>query len=253
MPSGTAGRALSLLGGAATCVQEQDVVAFRLYFQRGDPWAAGIVAVVSRANARDRSIWFRCAKQAVLGGGPGEAFSPCASSFADARFSYFYSGTKQSVCADVRGELEPGRTELGSAGPRPAGPSGPVYLRPPAGAPGLVFCSQFVEPGQYGQQVGNVITVYPPDIIGQGGRDLGGTYSANLLQWAPGSGGWVPVRWPPSQQGQSLVFARMPRGVYAIQLGLEWPDEATGQATRATVVVAQYASPRGTGSGGCAF
>lgn len=251
IPGGQATRALSVMGGAAECVQKEDIAAFRLYFQRGDPWAAGLVTVISKANVRSPSLWMTCAKRVVLGSGPGEPFAPCAGSVQDPQFWYFYGATKPSVCADVRAVLlqSPLRSEGG--GPPPAETaSSTVTVRPPIGAPAVVSCSAVSQMTQYGPQQVNVVTVHGPEIVGASGRVLPGTYAATLLQGT--TGGWTATTWRPTQQGSNLVFAGMPPGQYAMRLQLQFTDEA-GRQMQSQVDIALYATPLGPSKAGCIF
>lgn len=250
--------AIKALGTMVNCAQRRDVMGWRLYFQRGDAYAVGLVASVSKVRAADRSLWAQCAWEAVTGGGPGEPFSACGGRLDDRDFWYFYGGSKQSVCADFRqalltGHLSATRPASPAQPPEPAA-TGPVTVRAAAGRPAIAECARVQQAGPYGPVVTNVISVFPVMLLRADGVALRGTYLPELLQFNPATRSWQLTGWRAQVQREAMVFAGMPPGAYAVRITYWLVDAATGQPTAPqAVLVRVYATSNGPVNEWCQF
>ena len=93
----------TLVGNVGACAQENEIANWRVYIREDDPLAAGVVVVVSHANASNPALIFQCGQGRPE---PDERLSPCADSLSysteNDTYSVFYAATKQSVCDDFR-------------------------------------------------------------------------------------------------------------------------------------------------------
>jgi hypothetical protein len=178
-----------LLGKAGRCVQDQGLLGWRLYVQKADQYAFGVVAFVSKRQIRNINVLIECGKQVFMGGGPGSQFSPCADrgdyQGSNDTYFYFYGASKQSVCSDFS-------RALGMGGSRPSGPpetsssppsssAGGITMSPTQPYPAIAECRASLGYLATGQQVlVNVIMVTPPTVRDASQQVITATYTPYL-------------------------------------------------------------------------